>query len=245
MLQDHLNEKALALHLQRVVAGFVGSAFGAGQFYDTKVGQARAAQLQAPQRASRRGPRRDRRVRQPRPAGTRVRRRGGAAGARDPGRGRGCGRRLRAPGRRGLAPLRPGTAPVGERRPPGSRGATGRLRELAGTGGGSTRSPRHAHGHRSWAAQGEGRTNPSRGGGEGSSLAGLAQRKAGRDERAGSTPPCGRRAPARLGHASAAGPRHPRRPSGRPGTPPGRPGRRPCRPAPGATRPRPLACPRG
>jgi hypothetical protein len=41
MLQDHLNEKALALHLQRVVAGFVGSAFGAGQFYDTKVGQAR------------------------------------------------------------------------------------------------------------------------------------------------------------------------------------------------------------
>lgn len=42
MLQDHLSEKALALHLQRVVAGFVGSAFGAGQFYDAKVSQARA-----------------------------------------------------------------------------------------------------------------------------------------------------------------------------------------------------------
>ena len=42
MLQDHLNEKAPALHLQGVVAGFVGSAFSAGQFYDTKVSQARA-----------------------------------------------------------------------------------------------------------------------------------------------------------------------------------------------------------
>ena len=33
MLEDQLNEKALALHLQRVVAGFVGSACRSGQFY--------------------------------------------------------------------------------------------------------------------------------------------------------------------------------------------------------------------
>ena len=106
MLQDHLSEKALALHLQRVVAGFVGSAFGAGQFYDSegRPGPGVTSKLQNEHRDEDRdgivG------LRQPRPAGARVRRRGGAAGARDPGRGRGCGRRLRAPGRRGLAPLR-------------------------------------------------------------------------------------------------------------------------------------------
>ena len=42
MLQDHVHAKALALHLQRVVAGFVGSAFQAGKFYDSKMRQARA-----------------------------------------------------------------------------------------------------------------------------------------------------------------------------------------------------------
>ena len=41
MLEDQLSEKALALHLQRVVAGFVGSACRSGQFYQAKVGQAR------------------------------------------------------------------------------------------------------------------------------------------------------------------------------------------------------------
>ena len=40
-LQDALNEKALRIHLQRVVSGFVGSAYGAAQFYGTKVTQAR------------------------------------------------------------------------------------------------------------------------------------------------------------------------------------------------------------
>ena len=41
MLEEQLNEKALALHLQRVVAGFVGSACRSGQFYQGKVTQAR------------------------------------------------------------------------------------------------------------------------------------------------------------------------------------------------------------
>ena len=40
-LQDALNEKALRIHLQRVVGSFVGSAYGATQFYGTKVTQAR------------------------------------------------------------------------------------------------------------------------------------------------------------------------------------------------------------
>ena len=39
-LEGNLNEKALAIHLQRVVASFVGSAFGAAQFYGNKVSQA-------------------------------------------------------------------------------------------------------------------------------------------------------------------------------------------------------------
>jgi hypothetical protein len=40
-LQDALNDKALRIHLQRVVGAFVGSAHGAAQFYGTKVTQAR------------------------------------------------------------------------------------------------------------------------------------------------------------------------------------------------------------
>ena len=40
-LVDNLNEKAMQIHLQRVVASFVGSACGAGQFYGQKVSQAR------------------------------------------------------------------------------------------------------------------------------------------------------------------------------------------------------------
>ena len=36
-----LSEKALEMHLQRVVGAYVGSAFGAGQFYSQKVTQAR------------------------------------------------------------------------------------------------------------------------------------------------------------------------------------------------------------
>ena len=36
-----LSEKALEMHLQRIVGAFVGSAFGAGQFYSSKVTQAR------------------------------------------------------------------------------------------------------------------------------------------------------------------------------------------------------------
>jgi hypothetical protein len=40
-LQGALNDKALQIHLQRVVGAFVGSAHGAAQFYGTKVTQAR------------------------------------------------------------------------------------------------------------------------------------------------------------------------------------------------------------
>jgi hypothetical protein len=40
-LVDNLNEKAMQIHLQRVVGAFVGSACGAGQFYGQKVSQAR------------------------------------------------------------------------------------------------------------------------------------------------------------------------------------------------------------
>ena len=36
-----LSEKALEMHLQRIVGAYVGSAFGAGQFYTQKVTQAR------------------------------------------------------------------------------------------------------------------------------------------------------------------------------------------------------------
>jgi hypothetical protein len=40
-LVDNLNETAMRIHLQRVVAAFVGSAYGAAQFYHNKVTQAR------------------------------------------------------------------------------------------------------------------------------------------------------------------------------------------------------------
>ena len=36
-----LSERALLMHLQRIVGAYVGSAFGAGQFFSTKVTQAR------------------------------------------------------------------------------------------------------------------------------------------------------------------------------------------------------------
>ena len=39
-LNDNLNEKALDMHMQRIVAGYVNSAFGAGQFYGDKKRQA-------------------------------------------------------------------------------------------------------------------------------------------------------------------------------------------------------------
>ena len=40
-LQPALNDKAMEIHLQRVVGSFVSSAYGAAQFYGTKVTQAR------------------------------------------------------------------------------------------------------------------------------------------------------------------------------------------------------------
>jgi hypothetical protein len=41
LLRDNLNDKAMEIHLQRVVGSYVGSAYGAAQFYGTKVTQAR------------------------------------------------------------------------------------------------------------------------------------------------------------------------------------------------------------
>jgi len=40
-LTDTLNERALAMHLQRICGAFVGSAYGAGKFYSDKVTQAK------------------------------------------------------------------------------------------------------------------------------------------------------------------------------------------------------------
>jgi hypothetical protein len=40
-LTAHLSEKALAMHLQRIVGAYVGSAFGAGGFYSGRVTAAR------------------------------------------------------------------------------------------------------------------------------------------------------------------------------------------------------------
>ena len=42
-LRPHLNDRALAIALQRMVGAYVGSAFGAGQFYSNKVSEAQAA----------------------------------------------------------------------------------------------------------------------------------------------------------------------------------------------------------
>ena len=40
-LRDTLSEKAMQIHLQRIVGAYVTSAHGAGQFYQQKVSQAR------------------------------------------------------------------------------------------------------------------------------------------------------------------------------------------------------------
>ena len=63
-LRDNLNEKAMPIHLQRVVGSFVSSAYGAAQFYGTKKSDALRPHHQAPQRRPRRGPRRRRRLRE-------------------------------------------------------------------------------------------------------------------------------------------------------------------------------------
>jgi len=41
VLRDDLNDKAMVIHLQRIVGAFVGSAYGAATFYQTKVTTAR------------------------------------------------------------------------------------------------------------------------------------------------------------------------------------------------------------
>ena len=42
-LKDGVGERAMQIHLQRIVGAFVGSAFGAGQFYSRAVTEAREA----------------------------------------------------------------------------------------------------------------------------------------------------------------------------------------------------------
>jgi hypothetical protein len=42
-LQEGLSERAMQIHLQRIVGAYVGSAFGAGQFYSRAVSEARDA----------------------------------------------------------------------------------------------------------------------------------------------------------------------------------------------------------
>lgn len=42
-LRDALSDKAMQIHLQRIVGSYVGSAYGAGQFYSKAVSEARAA----------------------------------------------------------------------------------------------------------------------------------------------------------------------------------------------------------
>jgi len=41
ILEGNLNDKAMEMHMQRIVDGYVRSAHGAGNFYDTKAAQAR------------------------------------------------------------------------------------------------------------------------------------------------------------------------------------------------------------
>ena len=45
--EGSLNDKATEMHFQRIVGALVGSAVGAGRFYSTKVGEARAATARA------------------------------------------------------------------------------------------------------------------------------------------------------------------------------------------------------
>ena len=45
--ESSLNDKATEMHFQRIVGALVGSAVGAGRFYSTKVGEARAATARA------------------------------------------------------------------------------------------------------------------------------------------------------------------------------------------------------
>jgi len=53
-LASTLNERALAIHLQRIVGAFVGSAHGAGRFYSEKVTQARDLTAKLPDDAGER-----------------------------------------------------------------------------------------------------------------------------------------------------------------------------------------------
>jgi hypothetical protein len=46
-LGDSLNDRAMQIHLQRIVGAFVGSAYGAGQFYTRAVSEARDATAKA------------------------------------------------------------------------------------------------------------------------------------------------------------------------------------------------------
>ena len=89
-----LNEKALQIHLQRIAGAFVGSAYGAAQFYGTKKSAAMELTSKLLNDDARRGPRRSRRFREQGRACPIVRRRDGPAGLRPDGRRRGCDFRI-------------------------------------------------------------------------------------------------------------------------------------------------------
>ena len=106
-LRTTLNEKAMQIHLQRVVGAFVGSAFGAAPVLrHQKVSAGPRPHRQARQRRPRRGPRRRHRLREQGRARPPLRRRDGPAGLRPAGRRRRGRPRLRPHHRRGLEALR-------------------------------------------------------------------------------------------------------------------------------------------
>ena len=105
-LKEGLSDRAMEIHLQRIVGSYVGSAHGAGQFYSRAVTEAREATAKLANDMRDEDLGRSGRLRQPVAAQARVRGRHGPAGTRAPhgGRGRRC--RLRAGHRRGLEAFR-------------------------------------------------------------------------------------------------------------------------------------------
>ena len=103
--EGSLNDKATAMHFQRIVGALVSSAVGAGRFYSEKVTQARDATA----RAADGGDDEHRDPDRPRKQGAahpRVRSRHGDAGLRPPRRSPRRHRRLQGPHRRRLESLR-------------------------------------------------------------------------------------------------------------------------------------------
>ena len=127
--EGSLNDKATEMHFQRIVGALVGSAAGAGRFYSTKVGEARAATARPPTAATTNtGPDRL----EARRSDPRIRRRHGHAGLRPARRRPRRDRRLQGPDRRRLEGLEaPAEAQVEKK----AARPDGRLRGLTPPGG--------------------------------------------------------------------------------------------------------------